>query len=76
LAEAQMRQALDALNAAGMARIEATEPPRRAKNLSAMKDQLYDYQAVRAYLGVQIPRGAVAAEPIEGLRDSTREEAE
>jgi hypothetical protein len=50
LAEAQMRQALNTLAATGLATFDSTEPPRRANNLSALKDQLYDYPAVRTYL--------------------------
>lgn len=51
LAKRQLRDSLDALEQAGLPR---NPPPdgRRANTLSAMKDELYDYAAVRRHLGV------------------------
>lgn len=48
-AKAQLRDALDAMAQAGLPRNEAVP---RANTLSAMKDELYDYPAVRRHLGV------------------------
>lgn len=48
-AKAQLRDALDAMTQAGVPRNEAVP---RANTLSAMKDELYDYPAVRRHLGV------------------------
>ena len=48
-AKAQLRDALDAMAQAGLPRNEAVG---RANTLSAMKDELYDYPAVRRHLGV------------------------
>lgn len=50
-ATAQMRSALDAIAASGVVRIESPGM-HRASNLSAMRDELYDYPAVRNHLGV------------------------
>ncbi len=59
LARATMEEALVALEASGAARIEQQgAEPSRAKNMSARKDRLYDYQAVRDHLGV-----SAAADP-------------
>jgi len=48
-AKAQLRDALDAMTQSGLPRNEAVT---RANTLSAMKDELYDYPAVRRHLGV------------------------
>lgn len=50
-AEAQLRAALEAIAASGAERVEAPQV-RRARTLQAVKDELYDYPAVRAHLGV------------------------
>ncbi|WP_206956659.1 hypothetical protein [Trinickia acidisoli] len=52
LAKRQLRDTLDALGQAGLQR---NPPPdaRRANTISAMKDELYDYAAVRRHLGVE-----------------------
>jgi hypothetical protein len=50
-ATAQVRSALDAIATSGAVRVESPGM-RRASNLSAMKDELYDYPAVRTHLGV------------------------
>ncbi|MBW8831259.1 MAG: hypothetical protein JF606_17915 [Burkholderiales bacterium] len=50
-ATAQVRSALDAIATSGAVRVESPGM-RRASNLSAMKDELYDYPAVRNHLGV------------------------
>ncbi|WP_231654706.1 hypothetical protein [Ralstonia solanacearum] len=49
-ARASLRSALDALAASGLPR--ATPAGTRAPTISAMKDALYDYPAVRRHLGV------------------------
>lgn len=55
-AESQLRAALDAIAASGAERVEAPGV-RRARTLPAMKDELYDYPAVRAHLGVPLAQG-------------------
>jgi hypothetical protein len=58
-ARATMEEALAALEASGTAKIERPAEPARAKNMSARKDRLYDYQAVRDHLAAR----AAAPEP-------------
>lgn len=50
-AEAQLRAALEAIAASGAERVEAPQV-HRARTLQAVKDELYDFPAVRAHLGV------------------------
>jgi hypothetical protein len=50
-AKEEMRSALNAIAESGATRIEPTAA-RRANNLSSMKDELYDYLAVREHLGI------------------------
>ena len=59
-AESQLRTALDAIAASGAERVEAPGV-HRARTLPAMKDELYDYPAVREHLGV--PPAPQAPEP-------------
>jgi len=53
LARADLRAALDAVAASGAARLPAAGP--RGDSLSAMKDELYDFTAVRAHLAPSTP---------------------
>lgn len=61
-AESQLRAALDAIAASGAERVEAPGL-HRARTLPAVKDELYDYPAVREHLGV--PPASRAPEPSE-----------
>jgi hypothetical protein len=61
-AELQLRAALDAMAASGAERVDAPGV-RRARTLPALKDEFYDYPAVRAHLGV--PPASRTPEPAE-----------
>ncbi|PMS09007.1 hypothetical protein FNF07_27940 [Trinickia caryophylli] len=52
-AKARLREALDALAQAGLARRPGAGAG-RANTISAMKDELYDYEAVRLHLKVKV----------------------
>jgi hypothetical protein len=68
-AELQLRAALDAMAASGAERVGAPGV-HRARTLPAMKDELYDFPAVRAHLGVPLAPRAPES-PGDGPPDAT-----